>query len=179
MWIRIEGWNEWCDRMPQEAHLIHEFPEDFYGEELRAVVMGYLRPELDFSSLGACRTRSRLPLPNLPARTARKCIIAPCSLLLQTSLSLRSRTTLQRQLGGWTSHQRTTGRQTLTCNPQRSKQEYASPRRRIPLRAHKVAFTESKRCVTAPNNIDNQERQRSAESHEHCSQLCFKRLTLW
>ena len=31
--------------------MLHEFAADFYGEELRLVVTGYLRPERNFSSL--------------------------------------------------------------------------------------------------------------------------------
>ena len=31
--------------------MLHEFPEDFYGEELSVLVCGYLRPELNFDSL--------------------------------------------------------------------------------------------------------------------------------
>ena len=33
--------------------MLHVFPADFYGEELRLVVTGYLRPEQKFSSLEA------------------------------------------------------------------------------------------------------------------------------
>ena len=36
-----------------EPHLLHVFPADFYGEELRLVVVGYLRPEASFPSLEA------------------------------------------------------------------------------------------------------------------------------
>ncbi len=36
-----------------EPHLLHTFAEDFYGQELRLVVCGYLRPELNFNSLEA------------------------------------------------------------------------------------------------------------------------------
>jgi len=32
---------------------MHTFPEDFYGVELRVVVLGYIRPEKDYSSLDA------------------------------------------------------------------------------------------------------------------------------
>lgn len=32
----------------QEPWLLHEFNEDFYGEELRLVVVGYIRPEVSF-----------------------------------------------------------------------------------------------------------------------------------
>ena len=36
-----------------EPHLLSVFPADFYGEELRLVVCGYLRPEANFPSLEA------------------------------------------------------------------------------------------------------------------------------
>ncbi|XP_062511954.1 riboflavin kinase-like [Corticium candelabrum] len=36
-----------------EAHLIHEFPEDFYGSELSIVVVDFLRDEKSFPSLEA------------------------------------------------------------------------------------------------------------------------------
>ena len=39
-----------------EPHLLHTFPTDFYGEELRLLVVGYIRPELSFSSLDALIT---------------------------------------------------------------------------------------------------------------------------
>lgn len=31
---------------------MHDFPADFYGYEMRAVVLGYIRPELDYVSKG-------------------------------------------------------------------------------------------------------------------------------
>lgn len=34
-----------------EPHLIHEFDRDFYGERLKIIVCGYIRPEMDFNSL--------------------------------------------------------------------------------------------------------------------------------
>jgi FAD synthase len=30
----------------QEPWLLHEFDEDFYGEELRLAIVGYIRPEV-------------------------------------------------------------------------------------------------------------------------------------
>lgn len=33
-------------------HIIHEFPEDFYGIEIRVIVLGYVRPEQNYPSLG-------------------------------------------------------------------------------------------------------------------------------
>ncbi|KAF5331553.1 hypothetical protein D9611_007627 [Ephemerocybe angulata] len=34
----------------QEIHIMHEFKKDFYGYEMRAIVLGYIRPELDYTS---------------------------------------------------------------------------------------------------------------------------------
>lgn len=31
---------------------MHEFQSDFYGLEMRAIVLGYIRPELDYTSRG-------------------------------------------------------------------------------------------------------------------------------
>jgi len=31
---------------------MHNFPRDFYGYEMRALVLGYIRPELDYVSQG-------------------------------------------------------------------------------------------------------------------------------
>jgi riboflavin kinase len=31
---------------------MHDFSSDFYGYEMRAVVLGYIRPELDYTSRG-------------------------------------------------------------------------------------------------------------------------------
>ncbi|MES1909146.1 MAG: hypothetical protein MHM6MM_001943 [Cercozoa sp. M6MM] len=42
-----------------EAHLLHEFPEDFYGAELRLVLCGYLREQSDFTSLDALMDQIR------------------------------------------------------------------------------------------------------------------------
>ncbi|ORX51354.1 riboflavin kinase [Piromyces finnis] len=49
------GWNPYYknEKRSAEVHLINKFPEDFYGEELRVIVLGYIRPELNYSSLDA------------------------------------------------------------------------------------------------------------------------------
>eukprot|EP00802_Teleaulax_amphioxeia_P031095 Tamp_34104.p1 GENE.Tamp_34104~~Tamp_34104.p1 ORF type:complete len:198 (-),score=25.25 Tamp_34104:21-566(-) len=49
------GWNPFFDNktMTVEPHLLHAFPADFYGSEIRIVITGYLRPEANFSSLEA------------------------------------------------------------------------------------------------------------------------------
>ncbi|KAF8901730.1 riboflavin kinase [Gymnopilus junonius] len=48
------GWNPFYKNkiLTAEIHLIHDFQRDFYGHELRAVVLGYIRPELDYISRG-------------------------------------------------------------------------------------------------------------------------------
>lgn len=47
------GWNPQYNNTHKtvEVHVLHEYPRDFYGLELRAVVLGYIRPELKFTSL--------------------------------------------------------------------------------------------------------------------------------
>lgn len=47
------GWNPYFDNKEKtiEPWLLHEFNEDFYGEELRVVIVGYIRPEVNFPSL--------------------------------------------------------------------------------------------------------------------------------
>lgn len=42
-----------------EPHLIHVFDDDFYGEELKFLVCGYVRPERSFPSLGQFQKHAR------------------------------------------------------------------------------------------------------------------------
>ena len=35
---------------------MHDFESDFYGHDMQAVVLGYIRPELDYTSKGSCIT---------------------------------------------------------------------------------------------------------------------------
>jgi len=46
------GWNPFYKNkiLTAEIHIMHEFQTDFYGVEMRAVVLGYIRPELDYVS---------------------------------------------------------------------------------------------------------------------------------
>lgn len=46
------GWNPFYknERLTAEVHIMHEFKADFYGYEMRALVLGYIRPELDYTS---------------------------------------------------------------------------------------------------------------------------------
>jgi riboflavin kinase len=47
------GWNPYFNNTEKtiEPWLLDEFDEDFYGEELRLVIVGYLRPEANFPTL--------------------------------------------------------------------------------------------------------------------------------
>ena len=36
----------------KEIHIMHDFKSDFYGYDMQAVVLGYIRPELDYTSRG-------------------------------------------------------------------------------------------------------------------------------
>ncbi|KAM1002285.1 hypothetical protein ACFX15_002662 [Malus domestica] len=47
------GWNPYFNNTEKtiEPWLLHDFDEDFYGEELRLIIVGYIRPEANFSSL--------------------------------------------------------------------------------------------------------------------------------
>jgi riboflavin kinase len=49
------GWNPFYknERMTAEIHILHEFNRDFYGYEMKALVLGYIRPELDYTSRDA------------------------------------------------------------------------------------------------------------------------------
>ncbi|KAK9064228.1 hypothetical protein SSX86_015608 [Deinandra increscens subsp. villosa] len=47
------GWNPYFSNTEKsiEPWLLHKFDEDFYGEELHLVIVGYIRPEANFPSL--------------------------------------------------------------------------------------------------------------------------------
>jgi len=53
------GWNPFFSNSSKtiEPWLLHEFPEDFYDQELRLTVLGYVRPEANFTTLEALITR--------------------------------------------------------------------------------------------------------------------------
>lgn len=42
----------------QEPWILHKFPEDFYGEELRLIVVGYIRPEVGLPHMVSQHVRS-------------------------------------------------------------------------------------------------------------------------
>ncbi|XP_043916789.1 riboflavin kinase [Protopterus annectens] len=47
------GWNPFYknEKKSMETHIIHTFKEDFYGEVLSIVIVGYIRPEKSFNSI--------------------------------------------------------------------------------------------------------------------------------
>ncbi|KAL4630136.1 riboflavin kinase-like [Arapaima gigas] len=49
------GWNPYYKntKKSMETHVIHAFKEDFYGQVLSVVLVGYIRPEQNYSSLDA------------------------------------------------------------------------------------------------------------------------------
>lgn len=49
------GWNPYFQNTQKsmEIHIIHQFDEDFYGLEMKACILGFMRPEKSFDSLDA------------------------------------------------------------------------------------------------------------------------------
>ncbi|CAG8587444.1 1947_t:CDS:2 [Cetraspora pellucida] len=49
------GWNPYYknEKKSAEVHIIHDFLENFYGVELRVIVLGRIRPERDYDSIDA------------------------------------------------------------------------------------------------------------------------------
>jgi len=46
------GWNPYYknERLSAEIHILHKFQSDFYSYEMKVLVLGYIRPELDYIS---------------------------------------------------------------------------------------------------------------------------------
>lgn len=49
------GWNPFYNNTEKaaEVHIIHEFQGTFYGASVRLTILGYLRPELDYTTKDA------------------------------------------------------------------------------------------------------------------------------
>ena len=47
------GWNPYYHNKDKtaEVHIIHKFNKNFYGSKIEYVVLGYIRPELNFNSV--------------------------------------------------------------------------------------------------------------------------------
>ena len=55
--VRVYASDTFClmtahERAPQEVHIMHNFESDFYGHFMKVLVLGYIRPELDYTSRG-------------------------------------------------------------------------------------------------------------------------------
>ena len=48
------GWNPYYknEKRSLEVHIIHQYEQDFYGEELKIVILGFIRPELNYTTKG-------------------------------------------------------------------------------------------------------------------------------
>lgn len=48
------GWNPFYnnDQKAAEVHVMHEFSDNFYGAKIRFVILGYIRPELNYTTKG-------------------------------------------------------------------------------------------------------------------------------
>ncbi|OMJ22770.1 Riboflavin kinase [Smittium culicis] len=44
------GWNPYFknEKLSGEVHIIHNYQSDFYGTQLKVVILGFIRPEADF-----------------------------------------------------------------------------------------------------------------------------------
>ncbi|KAH9963143.1 riboflavin kinase [Russula dissimulans] len=77
------GWNPFYknERLTAEIHVMHNFESDFYGQDMQAVVLGYIRPELDYTSREALiediDTDKRVALRSLSREAYRKFGVDP------------------------------------------------------------------------------------------------------
>ncbi|OLY85568.1 Riboflavin kinase [Smittium mucronatum] len=47
------GWNPYFEneKLSGEVHIIHDYQHDFYGSDLKVLILGYIRPESNFVDL--------------------------------------------------------------------------------------------------------------------------------
>ncbi|XP_033340962.1 riboflavin kinase [Megalopta genalis] len=47
------GWNPFYknEKKTVEVHMLHKFENDLYGQQIKVIFVGYIRPEQDFSSI--------------------------------------------------------------------------------------------------------------------------------
>ncbi|KDN37788.1 hypothetical protein RSAG8_09943, partial [Rhizoctonia solani AG-8 WAC10335] len=73
------GWNPYYknEKLTAEVHIMHDYKEDFYGTEMSVVVLGYIRPELDYISREALiediETDKRVALRSMNRPAYRAC----------------------------------------------------------------------------------------------------------
>ncbi|KAG5461910.1 MAG: hypothetical protein BJ554DRAFT_5827 [Olpidium bornovanus] len=69
------GWNPYYKNEKRSAvHIMHEFKADFYGARLAVAVLGYIRPELDYTTLGEDALISDI---NFDIKVANNCLARP------------------------------------------------------------------------------------------------------
>eukprot|EP00045_Choanoeca_perplexa_P010917 m.113420 g.113420 ORF g.113420 m.113420 type:complete len:150 (-) comp15443_c1_seq1:1841-2290(-) len=53
MAVMSVGWNPYYKNTKRsaEVHILHQFADDFYGQTMRMLVLGHIRPERNFDSL--------------------------------------------------------------------------------------------------------------------------------
>lgn len=54
------GWNPYFknEKITAEVHIMHPFAHDFYGHDMSVLILGYIRPELDYVSKGECALKA-------------------------------------------------------------------------------------------------------------------------
>lgn len=47
------GWNPYYknEKRSVEVHIMHSFAKDFYGARMKVLILGFIRPEYDYTSL--------------------------------------------------------------------------------------------------------------------------------
>ncbi|KAJ3219615.1 riboflavin kinase [Dinochytrium kinnereticum] len=80
------GWNPYYknEKRSAEVHILQVFPHDFYGEELRVIVAGYIRPEKNYDSLDAL-----IQDINIDIQVARNSVARPAYMELKSHDSLK------------------------------------------------------------------------------------------
>jgi len=97
------GWNPYYSNATRsmETHILHQFPADFYGAWLRVAVLGYIRPEANFSSLEALIAaihsdigvaRQALQRPECVALAGHAFLRAPCQATAATAAQVPTAT---------------------------------------------------------------------------------------
>ncbi|GAO50660.1 riboflavin kinase [Saitoella complicata NRRL Y-17804] len=61
-----------------EVHVLHKFPQDFYGSTLKIVILGFIRPEQNYPSLEAL-----IDDINFDGKVAQKCLERPAYAVLK------------------------------------------------------------------------------------------------
>eukprot|EP00128_Syssomonas_multiformis_P008422 Colp12_sorted_trinity150504_noHs@23967 len=80
------GWNPYYgnEKKSAETHIIHNFEKDFYGEHLSVSILGYIRPEMNFTSL-----ESLIDAINNDIETAKKALDLPQYIVMKEDPKLR------------------------------------------------------------------------------------------